>query len=410
MNSRERILTAFRHETSDRVAAGFGDQRSGGISAIAYARLRDYLGLPKMAIRIYDIIQLLAAVDDDVLDFLGTDSVGLDRAFSNQDDIWHEWELPDGTPCLIPVWIKPERQDDGWILRSQTGRSVARMPQAAPYFDQTYFPLEDGRLPNESELPDIMEECMWSAFKIPAPGAHTPGSEAEKLEVVRNFRANTDRAIIGMFGSSLLERGCQLFRHDNFYMLLGAEPDKAHSILGMLTELYLAALERFLEKYGPYIDIIQFGDDLGMQSGPQISPRMYRKLFKPYHQKMWRRAKEVADVKVMLHSCGSIRAFLPDLIDAGVDAINPVQFTAKDMESARLKTDFGDQIVFWGGGCDTQHVLPKGSPAEIRQHVSEQIDTFSANGGFVFSQVHNIQADVPPENIVAMVEALNTYR
>lgn len=410
MNSRQRILAAFDHQTADQVPGGFGDHRSGGISAVAYARLRSYLGLPQKPIRVYDVIQMLAAVDDDVLDFLDTDSVGLDRAFSNQDTIWHEWQLPDGSPCLIPVWINPERQEDGWMLRSQTGRPIARMPANSPYFDQTYFPLQDGRLPQASELPAIMEECMWSAIKIPAPGPHTPGSEEEKLAIIREFRQNTDRAIIGMFGSSFLERGCQLFRHDNFYMLIAAEPEKAHAILSMLADHYLEALESFLGKVGPYIDIIQFGDDLGMQSGPQISPHMYRKLFKPYHQKIWRRAKELADVKVMLHSCGSIRPFLPDLIDAGIDAINPVQISARDMDTMELKREFGDQLVFWGGGCDTQQVLPHGTEEEIRQHVRRQIEGFAPDGGFVFAQVHNIQADVPPQNIVAMIEAFKEYR
>ena len=175
----------------------------------------------------------------------------------------------------------------------------------------------------------------------------------------------------------------------------------------MLTEYYLAELEHYLKVYGPYLDIIQFGDDLGMQTGPQISPQMYRELFKPYHQKMWRRAKELADIKVMLHSCGSIRAFLPDLIEAGIDAINPVQISARHMDAETLKHEFGERIVFWGGGCDTQQILPFGSKTEIQQHVKQQIDIFSAGGGYVFAQVHNIQSDVPPQNIVAMMQSVN---
>ena len=151
--------------------------------------------------------------------------------------------------------------------------------------------------------------------------------------------------------------------------------------------------------------MILFGDDLGMQTGPQISPRMYRKLFKPRHARMWRRAKELAEVKVMLHSCGGLRELLPDLIDAGLDATNPVQITCKGMEADGLKRDFGNDITFWGGGCDTRDILPHGTPDEVRAHVQEQIRIFSPGGGFVFQQVHNIMADVPPENVVAMFEA-----
>ena len=406
MKSHERITLAMNHTQPDRLPIGSFGHRSAGISAMAYARLRDFLKLPQKPIRVYDIIQQLAIVDEDVLSFFQVDAVELSTAFASENGIWHEWVLPDGRKCLIPIWIRPESQEKDWLLRSKSGQIIARMPDGSPYFDQIYFPLEDGHLPG-SDLPEIMEECMWSAFKIPGPVTSKLPAEADKVRLVKEFRDNSDRAIIGMFGSSLLERGQQLFRHDKFYYMLASDPNKVHRILGMLTEYYLAELEHYLKVYGPYLDIIQFGDDLGMQTGPQISPQMYRELFKPYHQKMWRRAKELADIKVMLHSCGSIRAFLPDLIEAGIDAINPVQISARHMDAETLKHEFGERIVFWGGGCDTQQILPFGSKTEIQQHVKQQIDIFSAGGGYVFAQVHNIQSDVPPQNIVAMMQSVN---
>ena len=158
---------------------------------------------------------------------------------------------------------------------------------------------------------------------------------------------------------------------------------------------------------GPCIDVILFGDDLGGQGGPLISPAMYRELCKPYHRQLWRRAKELADVKVMLHSCGSIEPLLDDLIDAGMDATNPVQITAAGMDSRHLKATYGDRLCFWGGGCDTRDVLPHGSPPEVRDHVRRQVDLLGPGGGFVFQQVHNIMADVPPANVLAMFEAVN---
>lgn len=406
MNSRERVLKAFVYQETDKIPIGMGGHRSAGISAEAYGRLRDHLNLPEKPIRIYDLIQMLAIVDDDVLDYFQADVVDLGHAFAKAEDTWQDWILPSGRPCKIPLWVKPERYQEGWVLRSTSGKLIARMPKDSPYFDQIYFPLADGRLPG-SDLPEIMEECMWSAIKIPGPGTSSLGGDQEKIAFIKSFREGTDRAVLGMFGSSLLERGAQLYGHANFYYMLAADPQKVHRLFGMLTEFYLESLEKLLKPYGPYLDIIQFGDDLGMQTGPQISPKMYHELFKPYHQKMWRRAKEIADVKVMLHSCGSIRAFLPDLIDAGIDSINPVQISAANMNADRLKAEFGEQVVFWGGGCDTQQILPNGTEDEIREHVKAQIEILSPGGGFVFSQVHNVQANVSPENIVAMVEQAN---
>jgi uroporphyrinogen decarboxylase len=220
------------------------------------------------------------------------------------------------------------------------------------------------------------------------------------------LRERTDRAIIGMFGGRLLELGLFLFRNDNFYMLLAGEPDRAHDFLEKATEMHMKNLEKFLVAVGPYIDIIQFGDDLGMQSGPQISRNMYREFFKPHHAHLWKRAKELSAVKVMLHCCGGIRELLPDLIEAGLDAINPVQISAKGMDARNLKADFGNDITFWGGGCDTQNILPNATPEDIRKHVNEQVRLLSPGGGFIFQQVHNIQADVPPENIVSMYKAV----
>ncbi len=152
--------------------------------------------------------------------------------------------------------------------------------------------------------------------------------------------------------------------------------------------------------------MILFGDDLGMQTGPQISPRMYREFFKPRHKLMWARTRQLTEAKIMLHCCGGVRELLPDLIDAGLDAINPVQISCRGMDAAGLKAEFGKDMVFWGGGADTRHILPHGTPDQVREHVLEQIKVLGPGGGFVFQQVHNILANVPPANIVAMLQAV----
>ena len=226
------------------------------------------------------------------------------------------------------------------------------------------------------------------------------------VEGARKLRERTDRAIVGVFGGNLMEWGTFLYRNDNFLALLAAEPGRAHDFLERLTEFHLTKLEKYLGLVGPYIDVILFSDDLGSQNGPLISPRMYREFFKPRHARLYQRAKELADVKVNLHCCGGVQPLLRDLIETGIDAINPVQISCKGMDVADLKREFGKDVTFWGGGCDTQRILPHGTPDQIREHVAHQVEILRPGGGFVFQQVHNILADVPPENIVAMLDTV----
>ena len=408
MTSRDRIAKAFAHKEADTVPVDFGGHRSSGIAAIAYARLRRHLGLPAKPIRVYDPIQQLSIIDSDVLDLFGIDAIEMGRAFAQEDRWWQDWTLPDGTPCQMPSWVRLDRGDGEWIMRSLSGQRIARMPDGALYFEQTTFPYAES---DQAPLPEAMEETMWtSGITAAPPGPIGGGPEGTKAlrDGARALRASTSRAIVGLFGGNLLEIGQFLYRNDNFFMLLAGEPERAEAFLDRLVEMHLSSLERFLSAVGDSIDIVLFGDDLGMQSGPQISPEMYRRIFKPRHARMWRRAKQLAPVKVMLHCCGGIRELLPDLIDAGLDTVNPVQVSCAGMEPAALKKDFGSDIVFWGGGCDTREVLPLGTPGEVRDHVRRQVDILARDGGFVFQQVHNILANVPPENIVAMFQAIRS--
>lgn len=406
MNSRDRVLTALNHREPDRVPIDISGHRSSGISAIAYAKLRRHLGLPERPIRVYDEIQQLAIIDEDVLTRFGVDTIELGRGFALEDTDWADWVLPDGTPCQMPVWALPERDGDQWVYRSANKRLIARMPPGVLYFEQCHWPfLEQDDI---DHIPEAFAESMWTAIASPpGPLASGPRGAEVLAEGARRLRQKTDRGILGLFGGNLLEVGQFLYRNDNFLMLLAGAPRRAHQFLDKVVELHLRNLERFLGAVGDSIDIIVFGDDLGMQRGPQISPAMYREFFKPRHRQMWTRAKQLANVKVMLHCCGGVRELLPDLIDAGLDAINPVQITCSGMAPAGLKADFGDQMVFWGGGCDTQGVLSTGTPQEVRQQVRELVRIWRPKGGFVFQQVHNILANVPPANIVAMLEAVN---
>jgi len=408
MTSRERVLAALNHQEPDRVPVDLSGHRSSGIAAMAYARLRDYLGLPKKPIRVYDPVQQLAIVDEDVLQRFRVDTIELGRAFAREDKYWAEWTLPDGTPCLMPAWARPERDNGEWVIRSHVSkRVIARMPENVWYFEQTYWPfLEQDDL---DHIEEVISESMWTAIASP-PGPITAGPEGARVlqEGARSLRQRTDRAILGLFGGNLLEFGQFLYRNDHFFMLLAGEPQRAHRFLDKLLELHLRNLERFLSAAGDYIDVIVFGDDLGMQSGPQVSPPMYREFFKPREQTMWRHVKQrVPHLKIMLHCCGGVRELLGDLIEAGLEAINPVQITCRGMDPTGLKRDFGNRLTFWGGGCDTRDVLIKGTPAQVTEHVRRQMKIWRPGGGFVFQQVHNILADVPAANVVAMYDAVN---
>jgi uroporphyrinogen decarboxylase len=400
------VLAALNHHEPDRIPIDLSGHRSSGIAAIAYARLRKHLGLPEKPIRVYDPIQQLAIVDEDVLERFSVDTIELGRAFALEGKHWTEWVLPDGTPCQMPVWVKPERDGKRWVIRSANGRVIAQMPDGALYFEQTYYPFADEEA-DHRRIAEALDEAMWTGIASP-PGPLASGPDGVKAlaEGASRLRRESDRAIIGLFGGNLLETGQFLYRNDNFFMLMAADPDATHDFLENLVDLHLKNLESFLRAVGPYIDVVLFGDDLGMQTGPQISPKMYREFFKPYHAMMWKRAKELADVKVMLHCCGGVRELLPDLIDAGLDAINPVQVSCRGMDPAGLKADFGESMVFWGGGCDTQAQLSRGTPESVRRHVRDQIRILAPGGGFVFQQVHNIMADVPPGNVVAMYDAI----
>ncbi|HEO71189.1 MAG TPA: methyltransferase [Candidatus Hydrogenedentes bacterium] len=406
MTSRERVLAALNHQEPDRVPIDLSGHRSSGIAAIAYPKLRAHLRLEPKPVRVYDPVQQLAIVDEDVLERFGVDTIELGRAFALDDKDWAEWVLPDGTPCLMPAWALPERDGERWVIRSKSGRVLAQMPPGALYFEQTYWIFLDED-DDPKRIPEAMAESMWTAVASP-PGPLVGGLDGAQVlrDGARRLRQQTDRAVIGLFGGNLLETGQFFYRNDNFLMMLAADAARVHRFLDALVEIHLGNLEAFLDAVGDCIDVILFGDDLGMQHGPQISPDMYRAFFKPRHAAMWGRAKELADVKVMLHCCGGVRELMPDLIDAGLDAINPVQVSCRGMEAGGLKRDFGCDMVFWGGGCDTQHVLPNGTPQEVARHVRGQVAALAPDGGFVFQQVHNIMANVPPENIVAMFDTV----
>jgi len=406
--SRERVMRAVAHQEPDRVPVDLGGHRSSGIMAIAYNKLKQHLGITSGDIYVYDFVQQLAIVEPAVLERFNVDVIEMGRGFALNPEDWRDWVLPDGTPCKIPAFIQPAKVDGDWQILDPDGSLIAIQKEGSLYFEQTCFPWLESGGGDFSGLSAAMDKVMWATLgSPPAPIGFDDAGLQQLAEGAKRFRASSDRAIIGLFGGNLMEWGQFLFRMDNFLMRLAMEPARMHRFLDRLTEMHLANLEKFLSAVGPYIDIILFGDDLGMQRGPQISPKMYHEMFFPRHRAMWMRAGELADVKVMLHSCGSIAPFIPDFIEAGLDILQPIQISARSMGAVALKQEYGRDLCLWGGGCDTQHTLPRGTPDEVVAEVSRQVTTLAPGGGFVFQQVHNIMADVPPQNVVAMLDAVN---
>jgi len=410
MTSRERVLSALNHVEPDRIPVDLGAHRSSGIAAIAYHRLRKHLGLPEKPVRVYDMVQQLAIVDDDVLDLFGVDCIEMGRGFLLEDSDWKPWVLPDGTPCEIPGYIQLELKDEHWLLLDAEGSDVGILKKGSLYFEQTRFPLMERGIENDhfEDLEEMLGRQMWSA--IAHPGGHLSLDESGLKELAagaKALRESTDRAIVGLFGGNMFEIPQMLYRMDNYLLATGLYPDKVAELSERLYQIHMKNLELWMSAVGPYIDVVLFGDDLGGQQGPLISPDAYREFYKPYHKMLWGRAKELGDVKVQLHCCGGIYELIDDLIEAGLDAFNPVQISCRGMDPSILKKEFGDRITFWGGGCDTQRILPMSTPDEVAAHVREMNSIFAPGGGFIFQQVHNILANVAPENIVAMMDAIH---
>jgi uroporphyrinogen decarboxylase len=412
MNSREKVLAAIRHQEPDGVPVDLGATPSSGISAIAYCNLKQHLGIPEGHTRVYDVVQQLAQPEEEILDRFRIDALDIGRTFNARDEDWADWTLPIGTAVQFPAWFHPVRQLDGsWDAFAPDGTRIATMPLGANFLDQTCYPYIDGYPADYKDLPTAMSKVHWSGL------VHSPWDHAGEQDFWQNLRGRalalrqqTDRALVVVAGCNLFEWGTFLRRMDNFLVDLVSCPDEVERLLDALMEQHLATLEKVCQAVGDVADILRFGDDLGTDQGPFMAPRTYQRLFKPRHTLLNAYVKENSQMHTFLHSCGSIYRLLPDLVEAGYEVINPVQTATRDMEPERLKKEFGDAITFWGGGCDTRHTLNRGTPAQVKDNVRRNIEILSPGGGFVFNTIHNILPDVPPQNVVAMFEAVDEYR
>ena len=412
MNARERVLAAINHTEPDGIPVDIGSTPSSGISAIAHYNLKHAIGKPHWPTQVYDVVQQIAQPGDEMLDLFRIDVVDVGRAFDDRPEDWYDISLPDGTPVQFPTWFQPSPQPDGdWEVFNKEGVRVATMPLGANFFDQTCFPYVDGypdRLADPSKVVRV-EHCASLRHNLHLD-TQSPNFWEQLRARALALRATSDRAIMVVIGCNLFEWGTFLRRLDNFLVDLVMDQANVERLLDGLMEQHLKTLEKVCAAVGDVVDIARFGDDLGTDQGPFMSPKTYRQLFKPRHKLLTDYVKQHSSMHTFLHSCGSIYKLLPDLIEAGFEIINPVQTIARDMEPVRLKREFGKDLTFWGGGADTRFTLNRGTPAQVKDNVRANIEALSPGGGFVFNTVHNILPDVPPANIVAMFEAIDEYR
>ncbi len=386
MDSRERVVAALNHEQPDRVPLDLGGWVT-SMHKIAYENLLNYLreGAEEperfpSRYRLKDWIQQLPDIDESVLKRLGIDTRYL-RPSNPEGEDWalDEWEDEDY------YYVK-----DGW------GVTRKRPKDGGLYYDIVFSecPLKDATVEDLEDYnwPDPRDSGFMEGVK----------EEAKRL-------SESGYAVVADFNFESWYENCWYMRgYEKFYKDLYRNPEFVEALLGKTAEIHMEFLDMMLGEVGEYVDVVMQGDDLANQDGPAMSLEMYKKFIKPNQAKIFDLIHSKTDAKLFYHCCGSVRDLIPELIDIGVDIINPVQVSAKGMDTKALKSEFGSDITFWGA-IDTQKVLPMGSTRVVREEVHKRIDHLSRGGGYILTSVHNIQADVPPENIVTAFDTARDY-
>ena len=378
MNHRERALAALNHQEPDRIPIDLGSTRNTGILAAPYDALVKYLDLQDQIAQDdgFGMSRLLGLVppDEVVLRRLDVDFRGV---FIGKPDKVLEKTLPDST-----------HQDDFGVLRQR--------PPGSHYFDVIKSPLD-----GDITLQDIVQ---WS-WPDPLDPGYVRGLRQQALDI----RQNTDYALV-LHTSDIMVHTSQYMRgFENWYMDMVLAPDLIGALMDAILELRMCILEQALDAVGDLVDVVSCADDVADQRGSAVSPATYRKIIKPRHKRYLEKIRSKTEAKILYHSCGSVLNLIPDFLDMGIDFINPVQISAQGMDTTFLKKEYGDKLGFWGG-IDTMRVMPFGSAEEVRAEVRQRIQDLAPGGGFILTAVHNIQPDVPPQNIVAMYDEAREFR
>ena len=418
MNSRERVALSLNHEEPDYLPMDMGASAVTGMHINTVYALRQALKLdpPGEQVKVVEPYQLLGEIKPDLIDALGIDVIGLGKPqnlFGYKNEGWKPWTTPQGVPALVPEAFNTDPEPNGEVLMypegDKTVRPSGRLPQGGFYFDTIIRqdPIDDDHM----NVEDNLEEFTPIADEDLAYLA----SEAERLYTT------TDKAILGNFGGTafgdIAMVPAPFLKHPKgirdvaeWYMSTVSRRDYVSEVFERQCDIGLENLERIFALVGNRVTaVFVTGTDFGTQNGPFISPKAYRSLFMPFHKRVNEWIHTRTQWKSFIHSCGSVRALIPDLIEAGFDILNPVQTSAARMAPDELKREYGKSITFWGGGVDTQRTLPFGTPDEVRQQVRERIRTLGPGGGFIFNPIHNVQAQTPVENVLAMFEAVREH-
>jgi len=379
MTPRERVLLALNHQEPDRIPIDLGGTIVSSIAKSSYVTLKQHLGLPQEEITMLDYVQQLPYVDEALMQRLGVDLRMV--------------QLPAATAPGLNIF----EDGDYYAFIDRWGSKLHMPKQGGLYFDWVEFPVKEATM-------EALDNYKW-------PRPDPPEYNDKLAEQARYLYENTDYALVGsaVIGGGIFEQPARTMGLENFLMALVTEPAFADRLMDKITDIYIESCNNYLDKLGKYLHVFTFWDDVAGQNGWLIKPDTFRKMIKPKQRRLVEAIKKKTDAKLFYHSCGATRDLIPDLIDLGFDILNPVQVSAKGMDTKRLKQDFGRDITFWGGGVDTQRVLPFGTPQEVADEVKRRIDDLAPGGGFVFAAVHNIQAFVPPENIVAVFDTALEY-
>ena len=379
MNPRERVMLALNHQEPDRIPIDLGATIVSSIVKSTYIPLKQTLGLEVEDIKMLDYVQQLPYVDEALLKRFDVD--------------FRMVQLPAATAPGLNIF----EEGSYYAFIDRWGSKLHMPKEGGLYYDWVDFPIKEPTL-------EALNTYHW-------PRPDPPELIDRLAEQARSLYENSDYALVGsaVIGGGIFEQPARTMGLENFMMALISEPQFADRLMDQVTDIYIESCNNYLDKVGQYLNVFTFWDDLAGQDGWLIRPEIYRKMIKPKQRRLVEAIKKKTGAKLFYHSCGATRGLIPDLIELGFDILNPVQVSARGMDSRKLKQDFGRDIVFWGGGVDTQHVLPFGSTQEVADEVKRRIDDLAPGGGFVFAAVHNIQAYVPPENIVTMFDTALQY-
>lgn len=382
MTGRERILAAINHQPHDRVPVDIGGTTATGLTTSSYRALGEELGLRSAPIRTMEPAMMVAEMEAQMREALGADTIGLALAGGHCYG-WQSFTTPDGTEVELSQQNELVGRDDGGWDQVCNGQRVLTMPKGGLYFDPVSY--VKWRNYDAADLTDAVLEDIERQARV--------ATETTDLAVVLNLP-------YAIFNGTSPE----------FLMALVGEKDEVHERMTVWVDNIITCLGLLLDVVRDTVSVMVFSGDAGTQNAPIVGPELYREMILPHMRRVPAFLHDNSDIKFFYHSCGSVYRLMECFIEMGADILNPLQVTAAEMEPERLVGEFGGRIVFWGGGCDTQFVLPQGTEEDVRREVRARLAHYATLPGFVFSQVHNIQVDVPPCNVLAMLDEVRRWK